>query len=219
MGNETQKEVDMARLLFIEGSPRGERSKSSVVAQRFLETYKAANPEDQIETLDLWSVSLPTFDGDMLDAKYAVMHGQEHTTEQAAAWKTVADMAASFAAADKYLISVPMWNFSLPYKVKHFFDIIIQPGLTFSFSPESGYQGLVTGKKAAIVYARGGAYGPGSGAEAYDLQTKMLGGLLGFIGITDQHNILVEPTLAAPDAVEQTVDKATEEAHKLAQSF
>lgn len=209
----------MAKLLYVEGSPRGERSKSAAVAKRFLEAYKAANPADTVETLDLWSVSLPTFDGDMLEAKYAVMHGQEHTAVQAAAWKTVADMAASFAAADKYLISVPMWNFSIPYKVKHFFDIIIQPGLTFSFSPETGYQGLVTGKKAAIIYARGGAYGPGTGAEAYDLQTKTLGGLLGFIGITEQHNVLVEPTLSAPDAVAQTIDKAAEEAHKLAQSF
>lgn len=209
----------MAKLLYIEGSPRGERSKSAVVAQVFLEAYKAANPADTVETLDLWSVSLPTFDGDMLEAKYAVLHGQEHTAAQAAAWKTVADMAAAFKAADKYLLSVPMWNFSIPYKVKHFFDIIIQPGMTFSFSPETGYQGLVTGKKAAIIYARGGAYGPGTGAEAYDLQTKTLGGLLGFIGITEQHNILVEPTLAAPDAVAQTIDKASEAAHKLAQSF
>ncbi len=209
----------MAKLLYIVGSPRGERSRSAAVAQRFLEAYKAAHPEDTVETLDLWSVSLPTFDGDMLEAKYAVMHGQAHTAEQAAAWKTVADMASSFKAADKYLLAVPMWNFSIPYKVKHFFDIIIQPGLTFSFAPATGYQGLVTGKKAAIIYARGGAYGPGSGAEAYDLQTKTLGGLLGFIGITEQHNILVEPTLAAPDAVAQTIDKAAQEAHKLAQSF
>ncbi len=209
----------MAKLLYIQGSPRGERSKAVAVAQTFIEAYKTAHPADTVETIDLWSISLPTFDGDMLEAKYAVLHGQQHTPEQAAAWKTVADMAAAFKAADKYLIAVPMWNFSIPYKVKHFFDIIIQPGLTFSFSPETGYQGLVTGKKAAMVYARGGAYGPGSGAEAYDLQTKTLGGLLGFIGITDQHNILVEPTLAAPDAVAQTVDKAGKEAHKLAQSF
>ncbi len=209
----------MAKLLYIEGSPRGERSKSTAVAQAFLKAYQVAHPQDSVETLDLWSVSLPTFDGDMLDAKYAVLHGQAHTAEQAAAWKTVSDMAASFAAADKYLISVPMWNFSIPYKVKHFFDIIIQPGLTFSFSPKTGYQGLVTGKKAVIVYARGGAYGPGTGAEAYDLQTRTLGGLLGFIGITEQHNILVEPTLAGADAVAQTIDKAGEEAHKVAQSF
>lgn len=53
-----------------------------------------------------------------------------------------------------------------------------------------------------MVYARGGAYGPGSGAEAYDLQTKTVRQLLGFIGVTDVEDILVEPTLAPPDVVE-----------------
>ncbi len=209
----------MAKLLYIVASPRGERSSSSKVALAFLEVYREKHPSDEVEILDLWKVSLPSFDGDMLDAKYAVLHGQDKTPEQVAAWKTVADMAASFVAADKYLISVPMWNFSIPYKLKHFFDIIIQPGLTFSFTPEEGYKGLVTGKKAAIVYARGGAYGPGTGAEAYDLQTKVLSGLLGFIGVTDQENILVEPTLAAPDAVKATVEKASAEAQRMAQTF
>ncbi len=209
----------MSKLIFIEGSPRADRSRSSTVANAFLDTYRQAHPDDQIETHNLWSVSLPSFDGDMLDAKYAVLSGQIHTKTQAAAWKTISGMAAAFAAADKYLISVPMWNFSIPYKIKHFFDIIIQPGITFSFSPEDGYKGLVTGKKAVVIYARGGAYGEGTGAEAYDLQTKTLGALLGFIGITDQRNILVEPTLDTPDAVATTVEQAVAEARNAATAF
>lgn len=209
----------MAKLCYIEGSPRGDRSASSSVAQSFIASYRESHPEAEVECLDLWNTSLPTFDGDLLAAKYAVLHGQEHTKEQADAWKAVTDLVSDFASADHYLISVPMWNFSIPYKVKHFFDVIIQPGVTFSFSPETGYQGLIEGKKAAVVYARGGSYGPGSGAEAYDLQTKTLSGMLAFIGITDQHDILVEPTLAAPDDVKATVDAAKDKAKELANSF
>jgi len=208
----------MSKLLYLETSPRGERSKSSRVAQAFLAAYQKAHPEDTVEHINLWKVSLPTFDGAMLEAKYAVLTGKGQTPEQAAAWKTVADMAEVFKSADKYLISVPMWNFSIPYKLKHYIDIITQPGLTFSFSPTEGYKGLVSGK-AVVIYARGGAYGEGTGAEAYDLQTKSLGMHLGFIGITDQTNILVEPTLAGPDAVESTVAKAVEQAVSVAASF
>jgi FMN-dependent NADH-azoreductase len=208
----------MSKLLYIEASPRGDRSKSSQVAKAFVEAYQKANPEDTVEHINLWKLSLPTFDGDMLEAKYAVMSGQNQTPEQAAAWKTVADMAEVFKSADKYLISVPMWNFSIPYKLKHYIDIITQPGLTFSFTPGEGYKGLVSGK-AVVIYSRGGAYGEGTGGEAYDLQTKALGMHLGFIGITDQINILVEPTLAAPNAVESTVAKAEEQAVTAAASF
>ncbi len=209
----------MSKLLYIEASPREDRSKSSIVSNAFIESYLSRNPGDEVEILSLWKVSLPSFDGDMLDAKYAVLHGHNHTPVQEAAWQSVADMVKTFTSADKYLFSTPMWNFSIPYKLKHYFDIIIQPGLTFSFNPEEGYKGLVTGKKAAIIYSRGGAYGPGSGAEDYDLQTKVLSGLLGFIGIIDQVNILVEPTLAAPDAVDKVIQAASAEARRIAGAF
>jgi FMN-dependent NADH-azoreductase len=103
--------------------------------------------------------------------------------------------------------------------LKQYVDVSVQPELTFSCSPRSGYSGLVTGKKAAAVYARGGAYGPGTGAEDYDLQSKALTGILGFIGITDLTNIFVEPTLAAPGDVETTIAKAKELAAGAAKAF
>ena len=208
----------MSKLLYIEASPRGERSKSSKVASAFVEAYQKAHPDDTVEHINLWKVSLPTFDGEMLEAKYAILSGQDHSAEQAAAWKTVSDIAEVFKSADKYVISVPMWTFGIPYKLKHYIDIITQPGLTFSFTPAEGYKGLVSGK-AAVIYARGGAYSEGSGGEAYDLQTKALSLHLGFIGITDQTNIIVEPTLAAPDAVDSSVAKAVEQAAAIAASF
>jgi FMN-dependent NADH-azoreductase len=97
--------------------------------------------------------------------------------------------------------------------------LIVQPGLTFSFTPTEGYSGLVKGKKAAAVYARGGAYAPGSGAEGYDLQSKSLAGILGFIGVTDLTDIFVEPTLAAPPGVETVVAKAKERAAAVAKEW
>jgi FMN-dependent NADH-azoreductase len=91
--------------------------------------------------------------------------------------------------------------------------------LTFSFSPAEGYKGLVANKKAVVVYARGGAYGAGTGAEDFDLQSKTLGGILGFVGITDVTSIFVEPTLSAPAEVEETISKAKELATSAAKSW
>jgi FMN-dependent NADH-azoreductase len=209
----------MAKLLYIEASPRKSRSKSIEVANTFLDALRSAHPALEVDTLDLWSTELPQFDGSVVEAKYAILHGQPHTTEQAQAWRHVEDVIARFKAPDWYLFSLPMWNFGIPYVLKHYIDVIVQPGLTFSFSPSEGYSGLVTGKKAAAVYARGGAYGPGTGAEDYDLQSKALTGILGFIGITDLTNIFVEPTLAAPGDVETTIAKAKELAAGAAKAF
>jgi FMN-dependent NADH-azoreductase len=209
----------MPKLLYIEASPRKSRSKSIEVAQVFLAKLQEKYPAVAVDKLDLWTTELPAFSGDTIESKYAVMHGQTFTPEQVKAWSRVETVANRFKEPDWYLFSLPMWNFGIPYVLKHFIDVIVQPGLTFSFSPEEGYKGLVTGKRAAIVYARGGAYCPGTGAEGYDLQSKALGGILGFIGVTDQTSIFVEPTIGAPADVDAVVAKAKDAAVAAAGSW
>jgi FMN-dependent NADH-azoreductase len=194
----------MAKLLYIEASPRKQRSTSIAVAKAFLEAYREANPTHTVEVLDLWKEKLPSFDGFTIDAKYAVLHGEPHTPEQRAAWSEIEKAAAKFKAADKYLISTPMWNFSIPYVLKHYIDVLVQPGLTFSYSPAEGYKGLVVGKPIAVIYARGGAYGSGTGREGFDLQIKYVELLLQFIGFKNITSILAEPTLAPGNTALET---------------
>ena len=207
----------MAKLLHILSSPRGSRSASIAVAESFIASYLASHPGDTIETLDLWQTELPAFDGATLDAKYAVLSGTSPDAAQTAAWQAVTSLADHFKSADKYLISLPMWNFSIPYKLKHYIDLLVQPGLTFSYTPEEGYKGLVTGKPLAAVYARGGAYGPGTGAEAYDQQSAYLKQIFGFIGFTAIGEIFVEPMLS-PDK-DAAIAKAGQDAAATAKDF
>jgi FMN-dependent NADH-azoreductase len=209
----------MSKLLYIEASPRGLRSASVTVARHFLEVYRAKHPGDTVEKLDLWHASLPEFDGVTIDAKYSVMQGQNPSTEEVRAWGVVTKIAEHFKSADKYLFSLPMWNFGIPYKLKHFIDVLVQPGLTFSFTPGEGYKGLVTGKPAVAIYARGGSYGPGTGAEGYDSQSAYLRQVLGFIGITGLQEIFVEPTLAGPTSKDQAVLTASAKAATVASAF
>lgn len=209
----------MSRLLYIEASPRKERSASIQIAKTFISEYERTHPGDTVETLDLWSITLPEFDGHVIDSKYVILHGLEHTDEQRQAWSRVEDVISQFTGADKYLFSLPMWNFGIPYKLKHYIDVIVQPGYTFSFSPEEGYKGLVTGKPVAAIYARGGAYGSGTGAEAYDLQRPYLEHILGFMGFGDFQTILVEPMLASPEDKERGMEAAREQAKAIAAGF
>lgn len=208
----------MATLLYIEASPRKARSHSIKTATAFLDAYAGANPGDTIDRLDLWAEDLPAFDGAMIDAKYSIMHGAEPSAEEKTAWRTVEALFERFNAADKYVFSVPMWNFGLPYRLKHYIDVITQPGLAWSFSPDTGYSGLVSGKAAAI-YSSAGVYHEGSGAEAFDLQKPAFEGWLAFIGITDVSRVIAAPTLGAPDDVAATDDAAAEAAAALAKTF
>ena len=145
----------MARLLYLEASPRKERSASTGVAKAFVEEYRKTHPGDVIDTLDLWGTTLPEFDGEVIDAKYAILHGQPHAS----------------------------------------------------------------GKKAAVVYARGGAYPAGSGGEAFDLQKRYMEQFLGFIGFTGITPIVVEPTLGKPESVERTKAEAAARARSAVGAF
>lgn len=208
----------MAKLIYVKASPRKERSHSSKVAKHFLDAYKAAHPQDTIEELDLWNMDLPPFDGDTINAKYAVIHQKPLEKGQQEAWDKVKAMFQKFASADKYLFSIPMWNFGIPYRLKHYIDILTQPGLAFNMTPEGGYVGLITGKPAVIVYSSGGSYRPGTGAEGYDFERPYMKAWLQFIGFKDIKEVIVDGTLGDPAKAKQTeadcLNKASEMAKK-----
>lgn len=204
----------MTKLLYIEASPRKQRSYSIAVARTFLEEYKTSHPQDEVVTIDLWNKDLPSFDGDVIDAKYAIMHGKKHTEAQAKAWKKVEELIAEFKTGDKYLFSLPMWNFGIPYRLKQYIDILVQPGYAFKVTEGGQYEGLVKDRKVALVYARGGEYGSDA---AVDVQTRYMEIILGFIGFKDFQSIKVEPTMS--EKKEEALSVAKEHAKKMAASF
>jgi len=210
----------MGKLLYVKASPRTGRSYALAAADAFVAAYSEANPDDEIATLDLFKTDLPAFDGVTVQAKYAILHGEPHTAEQQKAWKAVEAVIAAFTSADKYVFAVPMWNFGIPYRLKHYIDLIVQPGYTFAFTPEEGYRGLLEGKRAFVAYASGGEYAEGSPTAAYDMQKPYLKLVLGFMGITDVRTVTVAPTLqGGADVARAKRDAAMKEAAAVAEDF
>lgn len=210
----------MAKVLYIQASATVRLSKSIEVADTFIDAYRQARPDDTVEMMNLFEADLPRFDAPMAQAKYRILHGQPHTDKERQDWSRVERVIDHFKSADKYVWAVAMWNFSIPWRLKQYIDIIVQPRYTFKVSESGDYEGLVTGRKALMVYARGGAYGPGSGAEKLDMQKDYMQTILGFMGITDLETIFVEPTLAeGPEVAERATAQAKEKARQLAGNF
>jgi FMN-dependent NADH-azoreductase len=205
----------MQRLLYIESSPRKIRSASISVSKSYIEAYTQAHPTDTVEMLDLWDTPLPELTEPVLGAKYAILHGQNPSEEDRRNWASVEKLINHFKSADKYVFSLPMWNFGIPYVLKHYIDILVQPSYTFAYSADEGYKGLVTGKPATLIYARGGSYG--ASAEE-DHQTTYMKLILGFIGITDIEEIIIQPTLGGEDAKKDSMNKARAAAVESAKS-
>jgi len=208
----------MKTLVHIKSSPRAEKSRSNTIAQTFIRTYKKNNPADEVIEHDLFALSLPKMDSSATGAKYAIIKGQNPTEKQAEIWGQVEKVIEAFLAADKYLLSTPMWNFSIPYRLKHYIDVITQPGYTFTVS-EKGYEGLVKARPICIIYSRGGTYLPPSPAEAMDLQKPYLEMIFKFMGFTEIKSIICEPTLADNDTVETAMEQARRQAEMIAASY
>lgn len=189
----------MSKLLHLSASPRGTASESLAIAATFVDTFSDVRPDIAVEHWDLWDGTLPPFGAAAAGAKMSIFAGQEPAGEQAAAWVAVHRTFERFAAADYYLFSVPMWNHGVPYILKQFIDVVSQPGLVFGFDGNTGYTGLVTGKKAVVVYTSA-VYGDDRGPQfGVDFQAPYFNDWLRWAGITDVTQITFRPNLAVDD--------------------
>tara|TARA_B000000609_G_scaffold86089_1_gene65237 strand:- start:53 stop:676 length:624 start_codon:yes stop_codon:yes gene_type:complete len=191
------------KINYIECSPRGERSHSTKIAQAYIEQAKKNIPDLELNHINPWSLNLPEFDGDMLNAKYSVIRGTDPSADEVSAWSNVKNIFDEFNNADHYLFSVPMWNFNIPYKLKHYIDIITQPGMSWSYTPEDGYKGLMTDKTATIIYSTGDGYGDGTGFESFDMQKPYVNLWLTFLGFKKIERVVVDRTLFDAETAEK----------------
>jgi FMN-dependent NADH-azoreductase len=208
----------MSKLLHISASPRGEQSESLAVAQSFLDTFRSEHPQVPVDTWDLWDGTLPAFGPDAAAAKMAIFAGSAPSGAAAQAWQAAVDTFHRFDAADRYLFSVPMWNAGVPYVLKQFIDVVSQPGLIFGFNPALGYRGLLTGKKATVIYTSA-VYGPDRGpAFGADFQAPFFTGWLRWAGVEEVTEVHFRPNLAVADA-EPGRRYAHDQARDLAKRF
>jgi FMN-dependent NADH-azoreductase len=205
----------MTKLLHIIASPRGANSKSNALAATYVEAAKAKNPDLEVDVLDLFAEDLPAFDGDPAAAKMTFFGDGVMDDSKQAAWDKVAEITNRFISADHYVLGVPMWNGGVPYRLKHYIDIITQPGMLFGFDPERGYFGLLENKKATVITSSG-VWAPGADAKyGTDFHSNYLEWWLQTIGVSDIDLVRYQPSLLTADPAAGYA-KAEAEAKELA---
>ncbi len=208
----------MKRLLHIIATPRGSESNTLSVSEVFLEEFKAIYPEWQIDTLNLFEETLPPLTVQQVNGKYELLSGKSLSEETQAVWDQILQHINRFITADLFLISTPMWNLSIPYKLKQYIDTIFQPRYLFRYTSK-GVEGLVKNKKMVIVTSRGGDYREPP-MKSFDLQEPYLRAAFGFVGITDITFVNAQALHAGdPDVRKSFHEKAQEEAKEAARSL
>jgi len=183
----------MPCLIHIESSPRKEKSISSQIAAEFIQEYKKTHSNDTFKHIFLWDLDLPDLDDKLINAHRSTIKGKTVDPASLKLWKKTETLIEDFKSADKYLFSVPMWNFSIPYKLKHYIDLIVQEKYTYDFK-DGEFHGLITGKPAALIYARADIY-----EENEDMQKNYMEKILRFMGFESFISIFVEPNSHGED--------------------
>ncbi|MGE8294694.1 MAG: FMN-dependent NADH-azoreductase [Pseudomonas sp.] len=175
----------MSRVLVIESSARQQGSISRELTQQFIAKWQAAHPADQIQVRDLAAEPVPHLDATLLGG-WMTPSEQQSEAEKAALARSN-QLTDELLAADVLVLAAPMYNFAIPSTLKAWLDHVLRAGVTFKYT-ETGPQGLLTGKRAFVLTARGGIYA-GSGL---DHQEPYLRQALAFIGIHDVQFIHAE---------------------------
>ncbi|MDD4879067.1 MAG: NAD(P)H-dependent oxidoreductase [Candidatus Omnitrophica bacterium] len=204
----------MKKLLHIIATPRGEESRTLKVADAFLEEFRAEHPDWAVEDLDLSKEELPSLTLKRVDGKYILLSGKDLSGELKEAWEEIVRHIERFMSADGYLISTPMWNFSIPYTLKHYIDVIIQPKYLFRYTA-AGSEGLVKNRKMVVIASRGGDYSAGK-ARAADFQEPYLRAIFGLVGITDISFVVAQPMDMGPELQKQKINEAQQAARAAA---
>ena len=182
------------KTLQINSSLFGPGGQSTTLASEFV-----AQLGGKVTVRDLAQNPVPHLDGARFGAFLA--KPEDRTPAQRAVIDYSDELVGELKAADTIVIGVPMYNFGIPSTLKAYFDHIARAGVTFKYT-EKGAVGLLTGKKAYLVVARGGIYG-----DAHP-QATYVRDLLAFIGITDVEYIYAEGLAISAASKEQGLAKA-----------
>ncbi|KOP67737.1 FMN-dependent NADH-azoreductase [Bacillus sp. FJAT-18019] len=208
----------MSNVLFVKANNRAiEQSVSVKMYHEFLESFKAAHPEDQITELDLFAENLPYYDSTAINGMFKAAKGFEATPEEQAAAANVTKYIDQFLAADKIVFAFPLWNMTVPAVLHTYIDYLNQAGRTFKYTPE-GVVGLVTGKKVIILNARGGNYSEGPMAAA-EMAVNFVMGNLRQWGVQDIETLIIEGHNQLPHEADTIISKGLELVKKAAASF
>jgi FMN-dependent NADH-azoreductase len=181
----------MKTLLKITAGLSGAHGQSAQLADEYVRTWLAQNPDGRVVTRDLSTQPVPHLTAERFEA-----FGTPETSRNAAQHEIVSFsdvLIGELKSADTIVFAVPMYNFSVPSTLRAYFDHIARANVTFRYTAE-GPRGLIEGKEAYVFITRGGIY-----PQAADTQTPYIRQFLGFIGITDVHFVHAEG-LAMGDA-------------------
>ncbi|WP_282937268.1 NAD(P)H-dependent oxidoreductase [Paenibacillus sp. RC67] len=199
----------MAKVLYVSANPGKEETSFSLsIGRHFLDAYKANNPGDEVIELDLYKMSIPLIDSDVLSGWQALQKGAAFPSLSAASQQKIAaqnELTTQFVSADKYIFVSPMWSLGVPPLMKAYIDTLVKLGITYK-NTSAGPVGLLEGKKGIHINARGLDYS--GDLSALEFSDSYIRTIMRFMGIEMLDSIIAEGTVLASEKAEEIKQQA-----------
>lgn len=175
----------MKTLLVLKSSLNSAAGESSRLTDALVQAWRVREPSGRVVVRDLAADPVPHLTAERFGAFLA--RAEERSPEQRAVVEYSDRLIAELKEADVIAIGLPLYNFGMPSTLKAYFDHVARAGVTFRYTA-NGSVGLLTGKKAFVVAARGGQYA----GTPLDSQTPYVRQFLAFLGLTDVEFVYAE---------------------------
>lgn len=199
----------MTTILRIDASSRSQGSLSRALGDHFEQAWLRRHAGHRVARRDLAVEPVPHIAADTIAGFYTAPAQMTETLRRATALSD--HLIGELQAADTLLLTVPMYNFSVPSALKAWIDHIVRIGHTFAYDGSS-FTGLVKTRRAFVACSFGAAgYRNGGPFAGFNFVEPYLGGLLGFLGIGEVKFFAVQATTADATTVEANLAAARAE--------
>ena len=176
----------MTDTLIINAHPHPHSSMSAT--NRMVAHLLAKLPAGSVQTVNLAETDIQPLDKAAVEMFIAtVFQRQQPNAEQAALFARMMSVVEQVKSARRLVIAYPMYNFSIPARLKDWLDNLVVPGGTFLRYGENGApQGLMGAHKVLLLQSSGNVYSAGPMAQmdfASSYLKSLLGGFLGFASV------------------------------------
>ena len=203
------------KLLEIQSSVRQDGSISRTLSAEFVQAWQAVHSPNQHRLRDVGSNPPNHLNGLWTKANYSAP--EERSQPMIDALAESETLIEELFWADRLLLGVPMYNFSVPATLKTYIDNIVRINRTFTFDPETySFGGLVHGKKALIITPSAGNFVVGTALGGMNFCDSYLRSLLEFIGIKDVTVVPVPDQFMSTEIRQQEIETARTKLNTLA---
>ena len=206
------------KLLEIQSSARQQGSISRLLSQEFVELWAKHHSSNKYKQTDVGNKP-PAHPTELwTEANYT--SPEQRTPEMITALQESEELIEELLWADRLLLGIPMYNFSVPSTFKAYIDNIVRIDRTFCFDRQNyTFQGLVTGMKALVITPSAGKFTPGTDLGQMNFCQTYLRSLLSFIGIEDINIIPVPNQFMSEEIRQQEIKTARTKLHNLAANW